>query len=248
VANRFNTYTIVIGAQTLHATGYAMGVAKDGKIGDDDETSEAVIAYFGDGATSQGDVNEAFIFGSVYNAPIVFFCQNNQYAISEPLERQSASTLPARSAWLPRRPRRRQRRARLLRGHQGRAAAGPRGQRPDARRGVHLPDGCAHHHRRPDPLPALLRRRGLEAQGPDRAREGLPGPQRPGRRGFFDEVEEEAERLGEHLRAGCKALPEPDPLSIFDHVYVDQTPELAAQKEGFAAYLASFEGHKEGAR
>ena len=59
---------------------------------------------------------------------------------------------------------------------------------------------------------------------------------------FFDSIEEEAEQLGHHLREGCKALPEPDPLSVFDHVYVDQTPELAAQKEAYAAYLASFEG------
>src|SRR5262249_42487093 len=79
-------YTIVIGAQTLHATGYAMGIQRDGLVGED---GEAVIVYFGDGATSQGDVNEAFIWASVFNAPVVFFCQNNQWAISEPLERQS---------------------------------------------------------------------------------------------------------------------------------------------------------------
>ncbi len=48
-----------------------------------------MIAYFGDGATSQGDVNEAFIWAAVNNAPVVFFCQNNQWAISAPLERQS---------------------------------------------------------------------------------------------------------------------------------------------------------------
>src|SRR4029450_5936390 len=54
IANKFGIYTIVIGAQTLHATGYAMGITKDGKVGSDD--GEAVIAYFGDGATSQGDV------------------------------------------------------------------------------------------------------------------------------------------------------------------------------------------------
>src|SRR5262249_39227550 len=66
--HKFHLYTIVIGAQTLHATGYAMGIQRDG-------TDEAVIAYFGDGATSQGDVNEAFIWASVFNAPIVFFCQ-----------------------------------------------------------------------------------------------------------------------------------------------------------------------------
>jgi pyruvate dehydrogenase E1 component alpha subunit len=59
---------------------------------------------------------------------------------------------------------------------------------------------------------------------------------------FFDQIDDEAEQLGGHLREGCKALPEPDPLSVFDQVYVEQTPELAAQRDGFAAYLASFEG------
>src|SRR3954463_803774 len=93
---KFNMYTIVIGAQTLHATGYAMGIAKDGKVGGPD--GEAVIAYFGDGATAQGDVNEAFVWSSVFNAPIVFFCQNNQYAISEPLERQTRVPLYQRAA------------------------------------------------------------------------------------------------------------------------------------------------------
>src|SRR5690606_39289065 len=69
--------------------------AKDGKVGGDD--GEAVIAYFGDGATSQGDVNEAFVWASVYHAPIVFFCQNNQYAISEPIERQTRVPLYQRA-------------------------------------------------------------------------------------------------------------------------------------------------------
>ncbi|HEX9529393.1 MAG TPA: thiamine pyrophosphate-dependent enzyme, partial [Streptosporangiaceae bacterium] len=77
-AHNFHLYTIVIGAQTLHATGYAMGIQRDGAVGED---GEAAIVYFGDGATSQGDVNEAFIWASVTNAPVVFFCQNNQWAI-----------------------------------------------------------------------------------------------------------------------------------------------------------------------
>src|ERR1700689_2773218 len=88
--HRFHLYTIVIGSQTLHATGYAMGVQRDGAVGED---GEAVIAYFGDGATSQGAVNGAFIWASVTNAPVVFFCQNNQWPISEPLERQSRQPL-----------------------------------------------------------------------------------------------------------------------------------------------------------
>src|SRR5690606_12865261 len=94
--SKFNMYTIVIGAQTLHATGYAMGVAMDGKVGSDD--GEAVIAYFGDGASAQGDVNEAFVWASVFQAPIVFFCQNNQYAVSAPLERQPRVPLFQRAA------------------------------------------------------------------------------------------------------------------------------------------------------
>ena len=98
--HKFALYTIVIGAQTLHATGYAMGIQRDGAVAGDpasQEKGEAVIAYFGDGATSQGDVNEAFIWASVFNAPIVFFCQNNQWAISEPLEKQSRIPLYQRA-------------------------------------------------------------------------------------------------------------------------------------------------------
>ena len=48
--------------------------------------------------------------------------------------------------------------------------------------------------------------------------------------------------LGHRLREGCKALPDPAPMSMFDHVYAEETAELAAQREGFAAYLESFEG------
>ena len=57
---------------------------------------------------------------------------------------------------------------------------------------------------------------------------------------FFGDVEAEAGRLGEHLRTGCRALPDPSPVSIFEHVYAEQTEELAVQQEGFAAYLDSF--------
>jgi 2-oxoisovalerate dehydrogenase E1 component alpha subunit len=97
--HNFHLYTIVIGSQTLHATGYAMGVQRDGAVGDGPagNNNEAVIAYFGDGATSQGDVNEAFIWSAANNAPVVFFCQNNQWAISEPTERQSRIPLYQRS-------------------------------------------------------------------------------------------------------------------------------------------------------
>ncbi len=88
--HNFHLYTLVIGSHTLHATGYAMAMDRDGLVGSGDSARDAgVICYFGDGATSQGDTNEALIFAAVNNAPVVFFCQNNQWAISEPATRQS---------------------------------------------------------------------------------------------------------------------------------------------------------------
>ena len=95
--HNFHLYTLVIGAHTLHATGYAMGLDKDGLVASGDPARDAaVITYFGDGATAQGDVNEALVFASVYNAPVVFFCQNNQFAISEPTTRQARVPLADR--------------------------------------------------------------------------------------------------------------------------------------------------------
>ncbi|HEX8864884.1 MAG TPA: thiamine pyrophosphate-dependent enzyme, partial [Lentzea sp.] len=78
VEKRFHPYTIVIGNQVLNAAGYAMGQKFDGKVGDDE--GEATMCFFGDGATSQGDVHEGFVWAAVYDAPLVFFCQNNQWA------------------------------------------------------------------------------------------------------------------------------------------------------------------------
>ena len=169
--NNFGLYTIVIGAQTLHATGYAMGMQRDGVVGTGDpERDAAVIAHFGDGASSQGDVNEAFIFAASYNAPVVFFCQNNQWAISEPIERQTRIPLYQRALGFGF-PGVRVDGNDVLATYAVTQAALQRardGQGPTLRGGLHLPDGRAHHDRRPDPLPALRRRRALEAQGPDR--------------------------------------------------------------------------------
>ncbi|PJI93695.1 pyruvate dehydrogenase (acetyl-transferring) E1 component subunit alpha [Luteimicrobium subarcticum] len=92
--HNFHVYTLVIGSHTLHATGYAMGVQRDGLVGTGDPDKDmAVVAYFGDGATSQGDVSEALGFAAVNNAPLVLFCQNNQWAISLPVEKQSRAPL-----------------------------------------------------------------------------------------------------------------------------------------------------------
>ena len=79
---RHSVPTVVLGTQTLHAVGYAMGVQRDG-------AEEAVLTFFGDGASSQGDVLESFVWAASFNAPVVFFCQNNQWGISTPSSVQS---------------------------------------------------------------------------------------------------------------------------------------------------------------
>ncbi len=79
---RHSVPTVVLGDQVLHAVGYAMGVQRDG-------AHEAVMTFFGDGASSQGDVLESFVWAASFNAPVVFILQNNQWAISEPASLQA---------------------------------------------------------------------------------------------------------------------------------------------------------------
>jgi len=74
---------IPIGTHGLHAVGAAMAAQR---LGEDSVT----VAFLGDGATSEGDAHEAFNLAAVYNAPCVFFVQNNQWAISVPVSRQMA--------------------------------------------------------------------------------------------------------------------------------------------------------------
>jgi 2-oxoisovalerate dehydrogenase E1 component alpha subunit len=74
---------IPIGTHGLHAVGAAMGAQR---LGEDSVT----VAFMGDGATSEGDAHEAMNLAAVYKAPCVFFIQNNQWAISVPVERQMA--------------------------------------------------------------------------------------------------------------------------------------------------------------
>ncbi|GAB3756772.1 pyruvate dehydrogenase (acetyl-transferring) E1 component subunit alpha [Zhihengliuella somnathii] len=99
--NNFHMYTMVLAAQTLHATGYAMGINQDQRGWDAERRAaagDAVVAYFGDGASSEGDVHESMVFAASFDAPIVFFCQNNQWAISVPFEVQSKVPLATRAA------------------------------------------------------------------------------------------------------------------------------------------------------
>lgn len=83
--------SIPVGSQPLHAVGAAWAAKLKG-------SDEAMVVYFGDGATSEGDFHEAMNFAGVFKAPVVFICQNNQYAISVPREKQTASQTLAQKA------------------------------------------------------------------------------------------------------------------------------------------------------
>ena len=85
------TIAVPIATQILHATGAAWA----SKLRDEDR---AFLCYFGDGATSEGDFHEGLNFAGVYDVPTVFFCNNNQWAISVPRERQTASATLAQKA------------------------------------------------------------------------------------------------------------------------------------------------------
>ncbi|WP_100487562.1 pyruvate dehydrogenase (acetyl-transferring) E1 component subunit alpha [Sporolactobacillus pectinivorans] len=82
---------IIIGAQCTQATGIALGLKKRGK-------KNVAFTYFGDGATSQGDFYEAMNFAGVFKAPAVFINQNNRFAISVPVEKQTAAKTLAQKA------------------------------------------------------------------------------------------------------------------------------------------------------
>ncbi|HEU0238987.1 MAG TPA: pyruvate dehydrogenase (acetyl-transferring) E1 component subunit alpha [Micromonosporaceae bacterium] len=239
---KFNMYTIVIGAQTLHATGYAMGVAMDGKVGSDD--GEAVIAYFGDGATSQGDVNEAFVWSSVFNAPLVFFCQNNQYAISEPLERQTRVPLYHRAS--------------------GFGFPGVRVDGNDVLASYAVTRAAldnARHGNGPTLIEAYTYRMGAHTTSDDPTRYRIAGEleawqaKDPIKRvrvfldkqgiadeAFFDEVDADATKQAIHLRERVLSMPDPQPTELFDNVYPHGSPLLDAQRDEFARYLDSFAG------
>ncbi len=84
--------SIIVGSQLPHAAGIGYAMKYKG------EKDSAVIVYFGDGATSQGDFHEALNFAAVWDAPVIFLCQNNQWAISVPRTKQTRSKTLAQKA------------------------------------------------------------------------------------------------------------------------------------------------------
>jgi 2-oxoisovalerate dehydrogenase E1 component alpha subunit len=88
---RFGPFIIPVGSQVPHAVGFAMGCKLD-------REPTAVLVGFGEGATSTGDWHEAMNFAGVFRAPVVFFCENNQWAISVPIRQQVSGRIVDRAA------------------------------------------------------------------------------------------------------------------------------------------------------
>ena len=237
--HNFQLYTIVIGAQTLHATGYAMGIQRDGAVGED---GAAAIVYFGDGATSQGDVNEAFIWASVTNAPVVFFCQNNQWAISEPLDRQTRIPLyhRARGFGFPGvRVDGNDVFACLAVTRQAMQAA-REGQGPTLieaftyRMGAHTTTDDPTRYRLSAELESWKLKDPIERVKQYLIRSGMA------QENFFTGVSAEADEVGTRIRKACLEMPDPDPLSMFDNIYAERSGLLEQERAQLAEYLSSF--------
>ena len=228
-------YTIVIGNQALHAVGYAMGIQLDG-------SDDAAIAYFGDGATAEGDVNEAFVFASVFNAPVVFFCQNNQWAISQPRDRQSRVPIYERAAGF---------------GFPGvqvdgndilavmavtraaleRARSGEGPTLIEAftyRMAAHTSSDDPTRYRHADELEIWRLRDPIERLKVHLARQGIADRQ------FFDQVGHEADELAVVVREGVRSMPEPPSEAMFDHVYAEPHSLIDQQRRDVHAYESSF--------
>jgi pyruvate dehydrogenase E1 component alpha subunit len=225
---------VPIATQTLHAT----GVAWAKRLRDD---PGAALCYFGDGATSEGDFHEACNFAGVFDVPCVFFCNNNQWAISVPRERQTASETIAQKAHaygfdgvqvdgmdplaVYRVTAAALRKARaedpdrprptLVEAVQYRFGAHTTADDPSVYRSEEEVDSW----KRKDPIPrmeAFLRERGLLDDDRVDAIESA----------VADEVAEAIER--------AESTPRPHPTDQFDHVYTDPPTALEGQRESLA--------------
>ncbi|NNC13328.1 pyruvate dehydrogenase (acetyl-transferring) E1 component subunit alpha [Planctomonas sp. JC2975] len=230
------TPTVIIGAHTLHAVGYAMGITRD-------EADAVAIAYFGDGATSEGDTNEAMIFAAAYNAPVVFFCQNNQYAISEPVGLQAQKPIADRApgfgipsirvdgndvlAVLAA--------TRMALDH-ARTGEGPMFiEAVTYRMGPHTTSDDPTKYRDKDELESWKERDPIERMRLLLTDSGMLDEERAAA------VKAKSDEVAASLREACLALRPRDPLAIFDDVYAQTPPSLARERDAYAAYLASFE-------
>jgi pyruvate dehydrogenase E1 component alpha subunit len=235
-------YTLVLGSQTLHATGFGMGLVFDERCGTGDpERDEAVIVYYGDGASSQGDVHEAMVFAASFGTPEVFFLQNNQWAISVPVATQSPAPLVRRGEGygMP---------SIQIDGNdvlasyavtraaldEARAGGGPRAiEAVTYRMGAHTTSDDPTKYRTSaeedawalrDPIARM--RAFLEGRGASGA--------------FFDDVDAGARAVADDIRERTMALGAIPVGTMFDHVYSEPHPLITEQQAWLAEYEASF--------
>lgn len=236
-------YTLVLGSQTLHATGFAMGLVFDDRCGTGDpERDEAVIVYYGDGASSQGDVHEAMVFAASYQTPEVFFLQNNQWAISVPVATQSPAPLFKRGEGygMPSIP---------VDGNdvlasyavtktaldEARAGEGPRAiEAMTYRMGAHTTSDDPTKYRTSDEEAAWAQRDPIA-----RMRAFLLA--RGASEEFFADVDAESDALAADVRTRTTALGGLEHGVMFDHVYAEPHPRIDEQRAWLADYEASFE-------
>ena len=239
---RFHLYAIVLGTQVIHATGYAMGVKFDGKVGTGNpEIDEAVITYFGDGATAEGDVSESFLFAAINQAPMVFFCQNNQWAISSAVETQTAVPLYQRGSGF---------------GVPGIRIDGNDVLASYAVTKKHMDE--ARSGKGPFMIEALTYRIGAHTTSDDptkyrsqeevdywTARDPIARLEKFLRRqgigdNFFESCTEANEIMAGEIRAQTFALGEPPIENMFQHVYSESHPLIEEQSAWLKGYEASF--------
>lgn len=236
-------YTLVLGAQTLHATGFGMGLVFDGRCATGDpERDEAVIVYYGDGASSQGDVHEAMVFAASYRTPEVFFLQNNQWAISVPVATQSPAPLFKRgegygmpsipidgndvlASWAVTR----------LALDEARAGLGPRAiEAMTYRMGAHTTSDDPTKYRTSDEEESWRRRDPIARMEAYLRTRGASDA-------FFADVEAESQALADDVRTRTNALGGIEAESMFAHVYSEPHPLVDEQRQWLAGYEASFE-------
>lgn len=198
------------------------------------------LVLLGDGATSEGDFHEALNFAAVYRAPVVFVVQNNGYAISVPLRKQTAAPSLAHKAVGYGMP------GVLVDGNDAAAVYQVVRHAAEAARGGGGPTLVEALTYRVDPHTNAdddSRYRDAEEVEVWRGRDPVLRMERHLRcRGLLNDlavraIREDAEAMAAELRARLAERPEPDPLDLFDHVYARPTPQLREQRARLVAAL-----------
>jgi 2-oxoisovalerate dehydrogenase E1 component alpha subunit len=226
---------IPIATQIPHAAGAAFAEKLKGSI-------KAAIAYFGDGATSEGDFHEGLNFASVVRAPVVFFNQNNRYAISVPIEKQMNSKTIAQKALAYDIPGVRVDGNDVYAVYSETLKALERarsGEGPTLIEAVTWRYGA--HTTADDPSKYRNQAESLEQREFDPI---LRVVRHMKNQGFYDSewiksIEDEAAREIDEAVAGMEQFPEANPANIFDHVFARPTWQIQEQKKAYLRMIGA---------